>query len=227
MARVLVACEYSGRVRDAFIRAGHDAWSCDLLPSEADPRRHIQGDVRAFLTGMAKPWDMLIAFPDCTYLTCAAEWAYGPGPYHQRVKPGTLTGAARHQARADAIAFVLHLWKAPIKHIAIENPVGVLSAHLGRPQVIQPHQFGDNASKATCIWRRRLPKLVPTNEVAPRIVNGRPRWANQTDSGQNRLTPGPDRWKERSRTFEGIAQAMADQWGPLLSQPADLFAVSP
>lgn len=221
MSRVLVACEYSGRVRDAFRRAGHDAWSCDLLPTEADPRRHIQGDVRDVL---GDGWDLLVAFPDCTYLTGAAEWAYGPGPYHQKVKPETLTGEARKEARSAAINFALTLWNAPIPRIAIENPVGVLTRRLGKPQIVQPHQFGGDASKATCLYLRRLPPLKATQNVPPRMVNGRPRWSNQTDSGQNRLSPGPDRWKERSRTFEGIAQAMADQWGPLLSQPADLFS---
>lgn len=237
MARVLVACEYSGRVRDAFLRDGHDALSCDLLPTES-PGPHYQGNV---LDILGDGWDLMIAHPECTYLTAAAEWAYGPGPYHQKVKPGTLTGAARIEARAAAVDFVKKLWAAPIARIAIENPVGVLSRHIGKPQIVQPYQFGDDASKATGLHLKNLPPLKPTKFIEPRLVccggplppgvgkygctcclganEPRPRWANQTDSGQNRLSPGPDRWKERSRTFLGIADAMGKQWGRLLDQP--------
>jgi hypothetical protein len=165
----------------------------------------------------------MVAHPPCTYLTCSAEWAYGDGPYHQKVRPKTLVGEARRQARREAIEFVMVLWNAPIKRVAIENPVGVLSrSPLGKPaQVIQPHQFGADASKATCLWLRGLPKLTPIQHVAPRMVNGRPRWANQTDGGQNKLSPGDDRWALRSLTYPGIAEAMAEQW----SNPVrDLFA---
>jgi hypothetical protein len=164
-------------------------------------------------------WDLMIAHPDCTYLTISAEWAYGPGPYHQRVKPGTLTGAARLAARDLAIDFVQTLFDAPIEKIAIENPIGVLTRALElKPQIIQPHQFGEDASKATCLWLKNLPELVPTAHVAPRLVIGadgkeRKRWANQTDSGQNKLSPSADRWKDRSRTYQGIADAFAAQWG--------------
>jgi len=177
----------------------------------------------------------MIAHPPCTYLTCAAEWAYGPGPYHQKVKPGTLVGTARQQARFEAIDFVRTLWTAPIKRIAIENPVGILAAYIGKPaQIIQPYQFGDDASKATCLWLKGLAPLRPTGFVEPRWTccgiplteevgrygcancNGekkpRPRWGNQTDTGQNKLTPSNDRWKERSRTYPGIANAIANQW---------------
>lgn len=228
MARVLIACEYSGRVRDAFIRAGHDAISCDLLPSET-PGPHHQGDV---LEIIGAGFDLMIAHPECTYLTGAAEWAYGPGPYHQKVKPGTLTGAAREAAREKAIAFALALWNCGIPRIAIENPVGVLTKYLGKPQIVQPHEFGDDASKKTCLHLLNLPRLQKTRYVEPRMIGGRPRWANQTDSGQNRLSPGPDRWKERSRTFQGIADAMSDQWGRVLTEgappasgePRDLFS---
>ncbi len=197
MARVLVACEYSGRVRDAFIRAGHDAWSCDLLPSEANPRRHIQGDVRHFLTGMAKPWDLLIAHPPCTHLAVSgARW------FHEK-----------RAEQAEALAFVRLLLDAPIPRIALENPVSIISTAIRKPtQTIQPWQFGHGETKATCLWLKNLPPLTPTN-----IVEGR-------EAHVHRMPPGPDRWKERSRTFEGIAQAMADQWGPLLSMPADLFS---
>ena len=208
--RVLVACEYSGRVRAAFRARGHDAWSCDLLPSDDDSPYHIIGDV---LPVLGKGWDLVIAHPPCTYLTCAAEWAYGPGPYHQKVKAETITGTDRISARLDAIAFVKTIWNCPAPRVCIENPVGVLSSHLGKPSAVQPHEHGDNASKKTCLWLRGLTPLVPTAHVAPRLINGRPRWANQTDSGQNNLTPGLDRWKMRSLTYKGIANAMAAQWG--------------
>ena len=212
--RVLVACEFSGTVRDAFIEGGHDAWSCDLLPTES-PGPHLQCDV---LTILDEGWDLAICHPDCTFLTISAEWAYGPGPYHQKVKPETLVGEARKQARREAIEFVKKLWNAPIERIAIENPIGVLTRELGKPQIIQPHQFGEDASKATCLWTKNLPRLVPTQNVPPRIVLGkdgkeRKRWSNQTDSGQNNLPATEDRWKLRAKTYAGIAKAIADQWG--------------
>jgi hypothetical protein len=211
--RVLVACEYSGVVRDAFIARGHDAMSCDLLPTER-PGPHYQGDVRDILN---QGWDLLIAHPDCTYLTCSAEWAYGDGPYHQKVKPETLVGAARRAARERALEFVQLLLAAPIRRKVIENPaIGAINTRIRKPnQIIQPNQFGHDASKATGLWLEELPPLVPTLYVEPRWVDGKPRWGNQTDSGQNKLTPGPDRWKERARTYQGWADAMADQWGNL------------
>lgn len=208
--RVLVACEYSGRVRAAFRALGHDAWSCDLLPSEDDSPFHIMGDVRPVLR---ERWDLVIAHPPCTYLTSAAEWAYGDGPYHQKVKPETLTGAARRAARSEAIDFVLNIWNSPSLRVCIENPVGVLGSYLPKASTVQPYDFGDNASKKTCLFLRGLLPLRPTKRIEPRMVNGKPRWGNQTDSGQNRLSPGADRWKERSRTYQGIADAMAAQWG--------------
>lgn len=208
--RVLVACEFSGTVREAFAALGHDAWSCDLLPTKR-PGQHLQGDVREFLS---MGWDAMIAHPPCTFLTIAAEWAFGDGPYHQKVKPGTLVGAARRAARVEAVEFVRLLMNAPIPRIAVENPIGCLSRLIRKPdQVIQPHQFGADASKGTCLWLKGLPLLVSTQSIAPRIVNGRHRWANQTDGGQNRLSPSEDRWAERSITYPGIAAAMAMQWG--------------
>lgn len=209
--RVLVACEYSGRVRGAFRKRGHDAWSCDLLPSDDDSRFHIQGDCLGLL---GDNWDLMIAHPPCTYLTNSAEWAYSDGPYHQQVKPETLVGGGRREARRNAVGFVRLLLSAPIGRIAIENPVGVLSKEIRKPeQIIQPWMFGDDASKATCLWLKDLPSLKPTKRIEPRIVDGKPRWANQSDSGQNRLTPKDDRWKVRSLTYQGIANAMAEQWG--------------
>lgn len=209
--KVLVACEYSGIVRDAFTKRGHLAVSCDLLPSEK-PGYHKQCDVREILH---LGWDLLIAHPDCTYLTCSAEWAYGDGPYHQRVKPETLVGAARRAAREEALDFVRLLLAAPIKKKCIENPGrGAINTRIRKPdQIIQPNQFGHDASKATGLWLENLPLLVPTCYIQPRYVDGKPRWGNQTDSGQNNLSPGPDRWKDRARTYQGWADAMVDQWG--------------
>ena len=203
-------------MRDAFRRLGHDAWSCDLKPSER-PGPHLQCNV---LDILYMGWDLAVFHPDCTYLTCSAEWAYGDGPYHQKVKPDTLVGAPRRAARSRAIEFAKMLWNAGIPKIALENPVGVLSRaeNLGKPaQVLQPYNFGEDASKATCLWLKNLPPLVPTTYCEPRIVvdtNGKPqkRWANQTDSGQNRLSPGASRSQDRSRTYQGIADALATQW---------------
>jgi len=214
--RVLIACEYSGRVRDAFSKRGHYAMSCDLLPSEAGGT-HYQGDVRDILHD---GWDLMIAHPDCTYLTNSAAWAYKDGPYHQMVKPETLVGAARRKARAEALDFVRVLLSAPIPRIAIENPMGAISTAIQpASQYIQPHQFGHDASKITGLWLKNLPPLVPTKRIQGRIVmhNGKlvERWANQTDSGQNKLTPSDYRWKERARTYLGWADAMAEQWGNL------------
>lgn len=208
--KVLIGCEHTGSVRRAFAAHGHDAWSCDLLPA-SDGGQHLQCDV---LTVLDRGWDLAIFHPDCTYLTNSAAWAYGDGPYHQKIKPETLVSAARRAARERAVAFVMALLAAPIGRIAIENPIGYLSTALRKPeQIIQPHWFGDDASKATCLWLKGLPPLVPTRPIAPRMVDGRPRWANQTDSGQNRLSPSDDRWALRAATYPGIASAMAAQWG--------------
>jgi hypothetical protein len=207
--KVLIGCERFGVLREAFRRRGHDAWSCDLVPDAEGSPFHMQGDVLGVLYG---GWDLAVFHPDCTFLTNSAAWAYGDGPYHQRVKPGTLVGAARRKAREEAVAFVRRLWAAPIPRIGIENPRGHLSRVLGKSQTVQPHQFGDDASKATCLWLKNLPLLRPTYAVAPRIVDGKPRWANQTDTGQNRLPPSVDRAMLRAATYPGIADAMADQW---------------
>ena len=215
--RILIACEYSGIVRDAFLRRGHDAISCDLLPTE-QPGPHYRGDVRDILD--LEPWDLLIAHPDCTYLTCSAELAYGDGPYHQRVGPDTLVGEARRAAREDALDFVRLLLGSRAKRKAIENPRGAISSRIRQPdQYIQPHEYGHDASKITGLWLENLPLLKPTRNIPPRLVDCggkmQPRWANQTDSGQNKLPPSADRWKYRARTYQGIADAMAHQWGCL------------
>ena len=195
--RVLVACEYSGTVRDAFRALGHHAVSCDLLPTDA-PGPHHQGDVSEII---GAGWDLMIAHPPCTYLSVSGmHW--------------TARGLRDPQLTEDALAFVRLLMDAPIPRIAVENPVSIISSRIRKPeQTIQPWQFGHDASKATCLWLKGLPKLAPTQTVEPRIIDGRRRWANQTDSGQNRLGPSEDRWKIRSATFPGIAAAMALQWG--------------
>jgi len=198
--RVLIACEYSGAVRDAFIRAGHYAASCDLLPSESPLGDHYQCDVRDILD---HNWDLMIAHPPCTYL-CSS------GLHWNKRRP------ERAQQTAEALAFVRMLLDAPIERIALENPIGCISTQIRKPtQTIQPWQFGHDASKATCLWLKNLAPLTPTQTIAPRMVDGRKRWANQTDSGQNRLPPSADRWKIRSETYQGIADAMATQWGNL------------
>lgn len=210
--RVLIGCESSAVIRDAFRALGHDAYSCDLRECEGDPRWHFQCDARLLLKpGM---WDLFIVHPDCTFLTNSAAWAYGDGPYHQKVKPGTLVGAERRAQREESLAFVEEMLNAPVPRIALENPVGVISTRI-RPasQYIQPFEYGEDASKKTGLWLKNLPLLEPTKYVEPRIVDGRPRWGNQTDSGQNRLSPGENRWVERSRTYQGWADAMAQQWG--------------
>ncbi len=221
--RVLVACEYSGVVRDAFRARGHDAWSCDLLNGEgqtlgewrpdlyppkhqlAGRRFHYKADVRHILPGgrqwwtmalenQAPQWDLMIAHPPCTHLS--------------------VSGARHFDDKLDdqstGLGFVLQLAAAKIPRIAIENPISILSSHWREPdQIIQPWQFGHGETKATCLWLKGLPKLVPTN-----IVEGR-------EARVHKMPPGPDRWKERSKTFQGIADAMAEQWGSLTSSSAN------
>ncbi len=194
--RVLIACESSGTVRDAFKQIGHYAMSCDLLPTEVEGN-HYQGDVFDIL---GDGWDLLIAHPPCTYL-CSSGMHW------------TTRGLRDPKLTEDALLFVQRLLAAPIQRIAIENPVGAISTRIRKPdQIIQPYQFGDDASKKTCLWLKGLSVLEHTEYIEPRIVNGKPRWANQTDSGQNKLAPSVDRWKERSKTYQGIARAMANQW---------------
>ena len=192
--KILVACECSGRVREAFRKLGHDAISCDLIESEIDGPHLIQ-DVCELLE---ERWDMMIAFPPCTYL-CSS------GLHWNKKRP------ERGQLTHDAMLFIFSLADANISKIAIENPIGCISSNWRKPdQIIQPWQFGENASKSTCLWLKNLPKLEPTEIVLP---NANGRYDNQTPSGQNKLGPGPDRAKERSRTYQGIADAMAMQWG--------------
>lgn len=190
--RVLVACEFSGTVRDAFMARGHDAMSCDLLPTDR-PGPHYQGDVRDVLAG---GWDLMVAHPPCTHLAVSGA----PHFHRKRVE------------QADALDFVRMLMAANIPRICIENPVSVISSRIRKPdQIVQPWQFGHTEQKKTCLWLTGLPKLVPTDD----------RFAEMMKLPKNKrerlhyLSPSPNRWKERSKTYQGIADAMADQWGKL------------
>jgi site-specific DNA-cytosine methylase len=196
MKKVLIACEYSGRVRNEFAKIGWDAWSCDILPSDTTGKHH-QGDLREILD---QEWDMLIAFPPCTYLSVSGmHW--------------TVRGLRDPKLTEDALDFVRLILNSPVKHIALENPVGCISTRIRKPdQIIQPWQFGHAESKRTCLWLKNLPKLVST-DICEKPENGR--WENQTPSGQNKLGPSSTRAKERSKTYSGIAAAMAQQWGSI------------
>lgn len=251
--KILIGCEFSGIVREAFRRRGHDAWSCDLLPAEDHSPHHIQGDV---LTVLEQGWDLAVFHPPCTYLAVSGmHW--------------TTRGLRDPKLTEDALEFVRRLLATPIPKIALENPISVISSRIRKPdQIIQPWWFGDDASKKTCLWLKNLPLLSPTkphppqgwklvkfgadlldedgNELdcpdccvpfaecdcigptqdgieyvtidgflfgRPEGGTGKPRWGNQTPSGQNKLGTSDDRWKERSRTYAGIASAMAEQWG--------------
>jgi len=209
---VLIACECSGTVRNAFRALGHEAWSCDLLPSE-DMTYHIEGDcLKAIAAGRptdGQPWDLLIAHPPCIYLTVTAnKWLKDQPPR----KSGALVGAERRAAQQDAAKFFMAIAESNVPRIAIENPVGYMSTYWRKPdQIIQPFQFGHPEPKKTCLWLKNLPKLVPTKIVEPEYSVTRsgkriPTWYHSP-------SPSPDRQKKRSVTFQGIAGAMADQWG--------------
>jgi len=190
--RVLIACEYSARVRDAFRRHGHDAWSCDLLECEADPRWHLQQPVEEILDD---GWDLMIAHPPCTYLAISGMWA-------------TYRGLRDPALTDQAMDFVRMLMAAPVDRWCIENPVSMISTAIRKPnQIIQPWQYGHGEMKTTCLWLKNLPRLKPTN-----CVEGR-------EQRIIKLPPSPDRWKERSRTYQGIADAMAQQWGAATLPP--------
>ena len=198
---VLVGFESSGKIRDAFTRKGHNAISCDLLPTQS-PGPHYQGNILDVYLG---DFDLFIAHPTCTKLAVSGNHVYAKGKprYRERVKAAKWTEA---------------LWLDAIKEVEMvcfENPVGVLPTMtcMPKPYYIQPYEFGHNASKKTGLFLHNLPPLIPTRRVRGRFVNGVERWANQTDSGQNKLGPSPDRWRLRSETYQGIADAMANQWG--------------
>jgi hypothetical protein len=222
--KILVACEYSGTVRDAFRKRGHDAWSCDILPTDVEGP-HFQCDVTEILD---HGWDLMIAHPPCTYLAVSGmHW--------------TTRGFRDPKLTLDALDFVLTLLNAKIPKIALENPVSVISTHIRKPdQIIHPWMFGHDYAKKTCLWLKNLPKLKPDlskiippagwkyaadKEIFTKTYEGvrffsecpesKMRWANQTPAGQDKLGPSPDRWKIRSKTFQGIADAMAEQWSEL------------
>lgn len=188
--RVLVACEFSGVVRRAFRKRGHAAWSCDLLPAEDGSPWHHQWDILELLS-TGKRWDLMIAHPPCTHLAVSgARWFKD-----------------KQKEQAEALDFVRALMDVPIPRICIENPISIISSRIRKPdQIIQPWQFGHGETKATCLWLKNLPLLVPTN-----IVKGR-------EARVHKMPPGPERWKERSRTFTGIAEAMAEQWGTITEE---------
>jgi hypothetical protein len=194
--KVLVACEFSGTVRRAFRALGHDAWSCDLLPADDNSPHHIQGDV---LDVLGDAWDLMVAHPPCTHLAVSgARWF-----------------PLKRREQAEGLEFVRALLNAPIERIAVENPVSVISSML-RPadQLIQPWQFGHGETKATCLWLKNLPLLKATN-----VVEGR-------EARVHRMAPGPDKWRERSVTYSGIAEAMAQQWGSTtVGVQGELFGV--
>lgn len=184
--KILIACEFSGTVRDAFAKLGHDVWSCDLEPSDT-PGQHYQGDVMDII---ADGWDLMIAHPPCTHLAVS-----GARHFEQKRKDG------RQQQGID---FFMQMINASIDKIAVENPISIMSSVYRKPdQIIQPWQYGHGETKATCLWLKNLPLLKPTN-----IVEGR-------EQRIHKMPPSPNRWKERSKTFQGIADAMAEQWGIL------------
>lgn len=226
MRRLLVGCETSGKVRRAFAARGWEAWSCDYLPADDGSDMHFQCDVRHILEVLRGYFDLFIVHPSCQYLSVS-------GLHWNKRRP------ERAALTEEAIKFAVSMIEdCGIPRVVMENPIGCLSSRYRKSdQIIQPYQFGDDASKATCLWMRNVPKLVldPEAWVPPRLVcdNGHtfaygnhkcpvcrsekflPRWANQTDSGQNKLPPSDDRWKLRSETYDGIANAMAAQWSEL------------
>ena len=206
MKKVLIGCECSGIVREAFRIRGFDAWSCDLKDAEDSSEFHLKRDVREAIA--YNTWDLIIAHPDCTALTVAGNGTYAKGK-------------EKHYMRLEAAIWTEDLWSLAKSHsprVCFENPVGVLSTltKMGKAKYIQPYDFGHNASKKTGLWLHNLPPLQKVLRIEGRFVNGKERWDNQTDSGQNKLGPSKTRAADRSRTYTGIAEAMASQWGPLL-----------
>lgn len=224
--KVLIGCEFSGQVRRAFRDRGLDAWSCDLLPADDGDPHHIQADVLGVL---ADGWDLAVFHPPCTHLAVS----------------GARYFARKQKEQTEALAFVQQLLNAPIPHIALENPVSIISSRIRKPdQIIQPWMFGDAESKKTCLWLKNLPLLKPTAIIGPQYIRcpcgikypasgthcpqcgtpgtdtrNRKLYRNQTPSGQNNLGPSKDRWKLRSKTYFGIAQAMGTQWGDYICEP--------
>lgn len=198
--RVLIGCEQTGVIRRAFRARGIEAWSCDRLPAEDGSPFHIEGDCLWFAENW-EPFDLFIVHPPCTYLASS-------GLHWNKRRP------ERAMLTEEAVDFATRCLCVAVDMVAMENPIGCLSTRIRKPeQIIQPYQFGENASKATCLWLNGLPPLTPTKRIDPRMIDGKPRWGNQTDSGQNKLTPSPTRSADRARTYQGIADAMAMQWG--------------
>jgi len=197
--KVLVACEFSGTVRDCFSAMGHDAVSCDILPSESPYGVHYEGDIFDILYDNS--WDLVIAHPPCTYLSSS-------GLHWNKRIPG------RAEKTEDALEFITKIWNAPVEKMCIENPVGCINTRLDfmpKPQYVQPYNYAEDASKKTGLWLRGLAPLQPTETIEPRYVDGKPRWSNQGDTGYDKF--GGGQGKARSVTFFGIAAAMALQWG--------------
>mgnify|MGYP003630218415 CR=1 FL=1 len=227
--KILVGCEESQSVTIELRKLGHEAFSCDIQEcSGGHPEWHLKMDI--FKAIDLKEWDMGIFFPECTYLTVSANKWYKDMPPR---KSGTLVGAERREARETAINFFMRLYNCKIPKIAIENPIGVMSSRFRKPdQVLQPWMFGHGEAKGTCLWLKNLPLLIPTNYAEPKQYKckcgnvfelelgkygccnseAKPLWDNQTKSGQNKLSPSKDRAKLRSKTYPGIAKAMANQW---------------
>lgn len=212
--KILICCEHSGTIRQAFRAKGHDAWSCDLLPADDKSPYHIQADCLNIMR--SREWHMLGMHPDCKYLTVAGMHWNNRGRGWENTE--------------KALAFVRRMMElAGDRPWYLENPVSIISSQIRKPdQTIQPYDFGDDASKRTCLWLNKLPKLTKTKRVQGRMVthNGKlvERWSNQTDSGQNRLGPSDDRWKVRSKSYQGIADAMADQWNCIMTFAQEIEA---
>ena len=198
--KVIVGCEFSGTVRDCFLAMGHDAISCDILPTEVEGP-HIQGDILDVLYNSGIRYDLAILHPPCTYVASSGlHW-------NNKI-------AGRAAKTEEALRFITDLWNAPVEKMCIENPVGCINTRLDfmpKPQYVQPYNYGEDASKKTGLWLRGLPHLEPTEYIEPRYVDGKPRWSNQGDTGYDKF--GGGRGHERSITFFGIAAAMAMQWG--------------
>lgn len=228
MAKILIGYSACHLTRQAFETHGHDVWTCDLLPARGESPKHFQCDI--WQVAEIPGWDFGLFHPMCTVLTTSAAWAFMDADfdrwpeagYHQKVKPQTLTGAGRREARVRELDNFRRLLSLPYKK-AIENPaISFINTAIRPPdQIIHPHQHGDDASKATGLWLDGVPLITPTGIVEPRWCKGKskplPRWSNQTDSGQNRESPSEDRWLKRSETYPGIAAAWGDQWGRYLN----------
>ena len=217
--KILVACESSGVVREAFRKKGHHAWSCDLLPADDGSKFHLQGNVLDIIGDDAIVWDLIIAHPPCTYLCGSGiHWLKERKKKTEEAQQKERERVQKRKIDTEkAKEFFTTFTKLDCAW-CIENPIGIMSRFYRKPdQYVQPYNFGHDASKKTCFWLNKLPLLKNTKYVEPRKVEYkdkiRNRWANQTDSGQNALPPSKDRWKLRSKTYEGIAEAMAEQWG--------------